>query len=96
MIRFWVGSRLLNSRCYDDRGPLVLCAASMTSNFSIRRVLWIAAPFNFGGPFLFAIADSTLGPIAATGDEVFAQALAHWFWARTAGKKIVRSLIESQ
>jgi len=33
----------------------------MTSDSSIRQILWIAAAFNFGGAFLFAFPDSPLG-----------------------------------
>ena len=33
----------------------------MTSDSAIRRILWVAAVFNFGGAFLFAFPESFLG-----------------------------------
>jgi hypothetical protein len=33
----------------------------MTSDLSLRRILWVAAAFNFGGAFLFAFPESSLG-----------------------------------
>jgi hypothetical protein len=33
----------------------------MTSDSTIRRILWVAAVFNFGGAFLFAFPESPLG-----------------------------------